>query len=325
MTSSAHRRTPTRVQAAPAPAAPPLAEAIVQTLVYADLFDYPLTTAEIARYLIGCRADAAAVARALAGNPGLRAVVGEQDGFYYLAGREALPARRAGRAAAAAHLWRRATRWTRLLRHCPFVQMIAVTGALAVDNIGRQPDIDLLIICTPGRVWICRRLIICAVRAIRLCGDEICPNFLLAADHLELDQQDLFTAHELAQMRPVAGYPVYTAMLAANPWLAGFLPNAAPWAAPAQRAPRRPRLLRLAERLLRVRRLDGWEHWEMERLQRVLGVIGREDGADGEIACTPQQCKGHTGRYREQILARFVARLATAPRLSADSGPGNPA
>jgi hypothetical protein len=312
-------RTLTREQDDPLPAARLLAAAIVQTLVYADLFDYPLTAPEIARYLIGYRADPAAVAHELATNPELRACVEQHNGFYYLAGRADLPEIRARRAATAARLWRRAARWTRLLRHCPFVEMIAVTGALAVDNVGAVPDIDLLLVCTPGRVWIARRLVVCAVRTIRLWGDEICPNFLLAADSLALAQQDLFTAHELAQMRPVAGYPVYNAMLAANPWMGRYLPNARPLPAPARPRPARSALQRLGERVLRSPWFDGWERWEMARMQRALGV---PHGADDEIACTPQQCKGHTGRYRRQVLERFATRLAGVAHPAGGSGNG---
>ena len=58
-----------------------LAQAILQTLHYADLFDYPLTLAELHRYLIGYRADAAAVERELAHNPALRDQVEHSGAF----------------------------------------------------------------------------------------------------------------------------------------------------------------------------------------------------------------------------------------------------
>jgi hypothetical protein len=196
-------------------------------------------------------------------------------------------------------------RYSRLLRRFPFVRMIAVSGALAMQNVAGNPDIDLLVIATPGRVWICRRLLILAVRAIRLRGDEICPNFILAADSLALAQEDIFTAHELAQMRPIAGYTVYRQMLDRNPWLAHHLPNATPW--PTRKPDPPPtRLQRLTEWLLGSRLLDGWERWEMGRLAGKLG-----SGADDEVACTPSQCKGHTGRYRRHFFARYGERLAT--------------
>jgi hypothetical protein len=284
-----------------------LARAILRTLIYADLFDYPLTSEEIAYYLMDCAATPAATARALRDDAHLARHIDRRDEFYFLRGREAVVSIRRERGAASARLWPRAARYTRLLRHFPFVRMLAVTGALAMDNIAGNPDIDLLVISTPGRVWICRRLLILAVRGIRLLGDEICPNFILAADSLALPQQDLFIAHELAQMRPAGGHGVYTEMLAANGWLRRYLPNARPWPAPTA-APDRPHpLQRAAERVLRARLLDRWERWELERLRRKLGA---DPTGQGEVACTPSQCKGHTGHYRRNVLRRYDERRA---------------
>ncbi|HET7080559.1 MAG TPA: hypothetical protein VFM49_24250 [Chloroflexia bacterium] len=295
--------------APPVAAATPsvLGRAILRTLIYADLFDYPLTCEEIAHYLMDCAATPAATARALHEDAYLVGHIDSRDGFYFLRGREAVVATRRKRAAASARLWPRAARYTRLLRHFPFVRMLAVTGALAMDNVAGNPDIDLLVISAPGRVWICRRLLILAVRGIRVFGDEICPNFILAADSLALPQQDLFIAHELAQMRPAGGHAVYAEMLAANGWLGRYLPNARPWPAPVARRDRPHPLQRLAERVLSARVLDGWERWELERLRRKLGA---DPTGQGEVACTPSQCKGHTGHYRRNVLRRFDERRA---------------
>jgi hypothetical protein len=300
---------PLALDGAPQPTdcASALAQAVLCTLAYADLFDYPLTLPELAQYLIGCPATSDEIAAALQEQPALTKRVAAQDGFYFLRGRAAVVETRRARAAVSQRLWPRAARYIRVLRHFPFVRMIAVTGALAVDNVGDNPDIDLLVVCAPGRVWICRRLLIFAVHGIRLLGDEICPNFVLAADSLGIPQQDLFTAHELAQMRPLAGHRVYQTMLAYNAWMAAFLPNTRPWPAPDD-APARPGpITRAAEALLRARPLDRWERWEMARLQRKLGA---DPTGEGEIACTPHQCKGHTGLYRRHVLQRYEERIA---------------
>src|SRR5689334_14464241 len=137
---------------------PALARAILHTLHYADLFDFPMTLAELTRYLIECRASEAEVARELAENPGLQAAVTHRGDDYYLAGRDGLPAVRRERAAASAALWRRARRYVQWVQWLPFVRMVAVTGALAMDNVGQRVDIDLLIVAAPGRIWVCRRL-----------------------------------------------------------------------------------------------------------------------------------------------------------------------
>ena len=60
---------------------PVLARAILHTLHYADLFDFPMTLAELTRYLIECRASEADVTRELAENPALRTAVRSSGGY----------------------------------------------------------------------------------------------------------------------------------------------------------------------------------------------------------------------------------------------------
>src|SRR5437762_1928429 len=65
-----------------------LVHAIVQTVAYADVFDYPLTTDEVHRYLIG-RAASRGTVRGLLSNGQLPAKLLTRQGRYFtLAGRE---------------------------------------------------------------------------------------------------------------------------------------------------------------------------------------------------------------------------------------------
>ena len=287
--------------------APHVARSVLGALAYADLFDYPLTLDEIVRYQVdtcllpeeiaSCLTDAKTLARSLARS---------DDGFYALAGRETIFATRRKRAAASARIWARARSYTRLLAHFPFVRMIAVTGALAVNNIADKPDIDLLVVTAPGRVWITRRLIVGLVRLARILNDDLCPNYIISEDHLRLDQRDLFTAHELAQMVPYYGFGLYERMLAENDWAAKYLPAAFEGTPHDGRDVRRTWLRRGLERILALGVLDCWERWEMRRLQRKLRP---KYGDSAEVICSPDQCKGHTGLHRHWVTTRYEQRL----------------
>jgi hypothetical protein len=180
--------------------------------------------------------------------------------------------------------------------------MVAVTGALAVDNIGARPDIDLLVVSTEGRVWICRRMIIALVRIARLIGDDLCPNYIISSSKLDLDQQDLFTAHELAQMVPLYGGTEYRRMIARNAWAYHYLPEG--FGGIASGAPDRKvgPVRQLAERILSNKLLDRWESWELTRLQNKLRPLV---GDAAEVICSPQQCKGHTGLHRQWVTERY--------------------
>lgn len=280
-------------------------QTVLRTLAYSDLFDYPLTIDEVWRYQARTDFPLESIAAVLSTDALIRERISHEDGRYCLRGREEVFAKRTQRAARSSSVWRRARVYGRVLARFPFVRMVAVTGALAMDNLGDRPDIDFLVVTEARRVWIARRLIVGLVRLARLAGDDLCPNYIIADTKLDIDQRDLFTAHELAQMVPLNGVRLYRAILERNDWARDYLPVAfrEPFAIPE----RRPGLLRRAvEGALRARQLDRWEAWEMRRLRKLLRPL---IGEDAEVVCSPEQCKGHTGRHRHWITTRYEERL----------------
>lgn len=284
-----------------------VARAILATVAYADVFDYPMRLGELRRYLIGAPASAAEIRALLDEEPELRAALAERDGFVMLAGREATLQTRQRRAEVAARMWPRARRYGRQIARLPFVRMVAVTGALSVDNVEREADIDYLVVTEPGRLWVCRLLTIALVRLAALRGDIICPNYFLADTALALDGRGLYAAHELAQMVPLAGLATYRRMRQVNRWSDELLPNAAgaphDWAEDAPRAWTR----RLVESALRAPPGGMLERWEMGRKVRKF----ERQGGNAETAFSPQWCKGHFDGHGRRVMDAYAARLRT--------------
>ena len=278
-----------------------LERGIVQAVAYADVFDYPLTADEIHRYLVGVPASRGAV-RAVLGD-GKPDVIARSGRYYTLVGRESSIATRRRRAAVAADYWQRAVRYGRIIGGLPFVRMVAVTGALAMDNMA-DGDIDYLVVTEPGRLWLCRALIVGMVRLAGLKGTELCPNYFLSERALALDEQNLFTAHEIAQMVPLTGVETYHRLRGLNRWTRTYLPNAegAPHRIAAVDPPRR----RILESALRSRVCSPLERWEMRRKIRKLDQ--RRNG-HAEAAFGPDWCKGHFGDHGQVTLARYAERL----------------
>ncbi|MGA7733669.1 MAG: hypothetical protein WCD37_20595 [Chloroflexia bacterium] len=284
-----------------------VAESVLRALAYSDLFDYPLSLGELARYQIETLYSSLDIEAALATDPGLRAgVTRSEDGFYCLQGREQVFATRQARAVASARVWRRARRYGAIISRFPFVRMVAVTGALAVDNIAARPDIDLLVVTVAGRVWVARRVIVALVRLARLFGDDLCPNYIISEKALSLDQRDLFTAHELAQMVPLCGPKTYRDMLRQNDWAESYLPSAFKLTAQDLHSGKPGPVRRMVERVLGLSIFDRWEGWELSRLRQKLRPLV---GDDAEVVCSPYQCKGHTGLHRQWVTARYEERL----------------
>ncbi|HEV7665029.1 MAG TPA: hypothetical protein VGQ62_15975 [Chloroflexota bacterium] len=283
-----------------------LERAIVQTVAYADVFDYPLTAEEIHRYLIGVQANRGTVRATLNSSARLNASLTRVGKFYSLVGREAAVETRKVRGLKAAEYWRRAVRYGHVLGNLPFVKMIAVTGALAMDNLA-DADIDFLIVTEPGRLWLCRAMVIGLVRLAALRHVELCPNYFLSAGTLELPERNLFTAHEVAQMVPLTGSATYNRFRELNRWTQGYLPNAG--GAPHRLAvvdPRAPWTRRVVETGLRTPLGGAVERWEMTRK---LAKLGRQGNGHLEAAFGPDWCKGHFGDHGLQTLARYEDRL----------------
>ncbi|HEX5164839.1 MAG TPA: hypothetical protein VFV93_05545 [Thermomicrobiales bacterium] len=279
-----------------------LEQAIVAAVAYSDIFDYPLSPAEIHRYLIEQPASREAVEAALAAPCIAEGPLSVRDGYVTLAGREASVATRQARLPDSERLWQAALGYGRVIAGLPFVRMVAITGELAMDNVQPGSDIDYFIVTQPGRVWLCRLLTIGVVRVAALRGVTICPNYLLAEHALTLHERNLYAAHELAQMVPIAGHAIYQRLRAENGWIEDYLPNAGgpprklgvrPWLAP---------LRRLAERALAGRVGDRLERWERERKIRRLSRIA---GENGEASFSPDWCKGHVSGHERRILAAF--------------------
>ncbi|RPI30744.1 MAG: hypothetical protein EHM70_13130, partial [Chloroflexota bacterium] len=108
-----------------------LSTAILQTAAYADVFDYPLTLGEIHRYLIGVRTSKESVEQILLKSP----LLSNSGDYYTLPGRESLTNIRRRRENTASRLWPLAMGYGHIIARMPFVRMLAVTGALAVNNV----------------------------------------------------------------------------------------------------------------------------------------------------------------------------------------------
>ncbi|MEE8390851.1 MAG: hypothetical protein V3S14_08680 [Anaerolineae bacterium] len=277
--------------------------AILHAVTYADVFDYPLTVAEIHRYLVGVSASLAVVCATLESGPLVR-----WEGYFTLPDREHIVETRLRRAKVAARMCPRAVQYGLAIASLPFVRMVAVTGALAMNNVEPADDIDYLIVAEPDRLWLCRAMVIALVVKPAACrGDVLCPNYLLSERALALREHNLFTAHELVQMVPIVGLAVYRRMRRANTWTARFLPNAHDPPRRVDPAPpaRRP-IHTLAEVALRTP-VGAWlERWEMDRK---VHKFSRQSDGQAEVAFSADWCKGHFESNGRLILEALSCRL----------------
>lgn len=297
--------------------APAVVEAVYLALLYADVFDFPLTPAEVFTFLPCCSSQPA-VAKAI--ESCLDAGTVETDGiFLFLAGRSETAASRRHRATIAGAVWPKARRYGRLIWALPYVRMVAVTGSLAVDNAEESADIDYLVVTAPGRLWLTRGLIVLLSKLARRRGDRVCPNYLVTTDALELEPRDIYTAHELAQMVPLHGTAVARQLWSANRWCLQFLPNAQfrDECADNTLPPGVASFKRVLEVLLRLPPGEAIERWERKRK---IARLSREAGPESrEARFSADICKGHIDGHGGRVLRLFASRIAGIRDASSES------
>ncbi|MEX1248380.1 MAG: hypothetical protein WEA61_07845 [Anaerolineales bacterium] len=285
-----------------------LPSAILYTLAYSDIFDYPLTVDELHRYLIGMKASHAEVRSVIETGQLLAGKIISDNAYFALAGRGGIFEMRRRRAEIVASLWPLSIRYGRAISRLPFVRMVTATGALAANNVAAGADLDYLVVTKPGYVWVTRAMILALDHYAKRRGlaARICPNYLVSEDSLALAEQDLFSAQEMARMVPIAGLSVYRALRAKNSWTDSFLPNA-------QGSPMDPG----------SESKDGWpkplvewaltspatrwvEKWEM---RRKIAKFTRQDKLNAETRLSADFCKGHFDGHKQRTMDAFAARI----------------
>ncbi|MDZ4766802.1 MAG: hypothetical protein SGI73_19865 [Chloroflexota bacterium] len=290
----------------------PIETAILKTVLYADVFNFPLNPRELHHFLIASDPISfEQVTHTLSTSARLAAVVERIDDYIVCVGRHDLIAIRAERERASEALWNTAVHYGVWLGRLPFVRMVALTGALSMRNASADDDdLDYVLVTATGRVWLARGFAVLLVKLARRRGVIVCPNYVLAETALAQEKRDLFIAHEVAQMIPLYGLPLHAEMRAANQWVLDHLPNTS--------APFYPiddarigfgwrTLKRAAEWLLGGVFGNTLESWEQ---QRKIRRFARELETPNHAAkLDEQQVKGHFNDHGHPVMRRYQERL----------------
>lgn len=200
---------------------PELVEAILKTINFYDLFDYPLTLDEIQDYLYKYPEPLhARELRATLEYLIEEGKVASLKDYYVLAGREKLIEIRKTRKFIAERFWNRVKLYGQYMRAVPFVKMIAVCNNLSYDNPSEQSDIDLFIVIKPGRMWLARLAITLILQfyGVRRYGNNIAGRFCLSffvtenklsVEEFELKPEDPYLAYWVKNLTPVYGEKAY--------------------------------------------------------------------------------------------------------------------
>jgi hypothetical protein len=306
---------------------------IARSVIYAALFDYPLTLRQLHHTLIESDQTPSEILAVYDGSARLQSIVEHRDGFFFPAGRADLIAERRRREARSRRFLHQHEGMLRLLCALPFTRLVALSGSVAHLNLEPHGDLDLFIVTRGRRVWTVTVALLLLTKLLRR-RRIVCANFVLADSHLALEPQDLFTANQVLHLKPLIGEDLLDAFLAANPFVTRFYPNALSHGFGGPNAEALPdgrpatqwtrglmRLKALMELALRLpapfieascRRLYAWH------LRRRSAAWSSPD----QVRLHSDYLKLHTQSHRRSVLNRFDAAVERAlQRASYEAAP----
>lgn len=205
--------------------------AILSTLLYHDIFNYPLTIEEINLYLAKKTNSLASVNKTLQNLIKLKRI-GEHKKFYFAQKKDNLVQIRIRRAKYSQGKLKKANLYAKILKLNPFIQMIGVSGALAMENSHKQDDIDLVIITKTNLLWTTRLLSNFLLFPVKrkpgtsMSNNRACLNLFLDESDLRIKNQNIYIAHEICQLKPIwQRENAYYRFIKANNWVKKYLPN----------------------------------------------------------------------------------------------------
>jgi len=212
-------------------------KAILKTLVYADIFKYPLTTSEIHHWLIWQNsAQPPSQKNIILALENIKSISKTPPYFYLKNHQKNISLRQQHQHFSQPKL-KLAHQAANYLKLIPFINLIAVTGALAMNNSDKNDDIDLIIITQSNKLWLTRVLAIFILELFHLrrrpktqtINNKICLNLFLDEFSLKIPpvNRNLFTAHEICQLKPIYNKQnTYQKFLHANSWTKKYLTHA---------------------------------------------------------------------------------------------------
>jgi hypothetical protein len=205
-------------------ALPPAELAIARSVVYASLFDYPLTLGQLRQTLIESTQTPSEVLAAYNGSNALQGAIEFRDGFFFPRGRADLIDERRRRETRSRSFLRRHRAILQLVSALPYVRMVALSGSIAHLNLEGTGDLDLFIVTRGRRVWSTTVATVVLAKLLRR-RRIVCANFVVADTRLVLEQQDLFAASQVIHLKPLIGRDVFRELLDRNPFVFRFYPN----------------------------------------------------------------------------------------------------
>ena len=212
-----------------------LSKDILDTVIYYDVLDFPLTAFEVWKHLLTLQEvfhpssyrDVFSALCVLV----QQGVICEESGFYRLPDRLTVVNARIQREKLSVAKLKRVKRLGRLMYFIPYVRFVGATGSLSLKHGDIESDWDMFVVLRSEKIWT-GRIILTGILFIlgkwrhgNRIRNRACLNYFVTDDSLEVGMHDLFSAHEYRFMIPLFNYPLFQRFELKNRWIATMKPN----------------------------------------------------------------------------------------------------
>lgn len=198
------------------------------SLVYHDIFDYPLTTQELEKWEVRSGKIDSEV------GSGDRLAVEKTGEYYHLPGRAGIILLRKLRERSSKSKLTKAKLAARVIFHIPTVLFVGLTGSLSMGNAEDGADIDFLIVTRKGTMWMTRIVVHLLLRGLGVSArrassgdgkDRLCLNMWVDERSLVVPKsvRNIYAAHEVLQVVPLSNKEkTYEKFLQTNEWVGEY-------------------------------------------------------------------------------------------------------
>ena len=205
-----------------------LHKAILQTLLYFDVFKYPITEQEIFENC-AVLTNAQEIKQSLSELHTLGYVKKIKDFYMPLWADVDSVERREKANIRAQEMMQTAFNYSKKAAKLPFVKGLCISGSLSKNYFDDQSDIDFFVVTKANRLWICRSLFIIYYKMLPKSKRKYyCLNYFISEADLRIEDKNIFVATELAHLIPTVNYDMYLDILEKNQWYKPAFSNKPP-------------------------------------------------------------------------------------------------
>ena len=198
---------------------------VLRSLIYYDIFNYPLTANELIKFSSVKLHDIQSINNAL-DDLTQHLLIFKFGEYYSLKNDPSQIERRKNGNSAATDILPKALKRSKFIYKFPFVRSVNISGSLSKNYFDESTDFDFFIIAEKNRIWLCR-LLLTLYKKIFLFNSRkyFCINYYIDTSDLLIPDKNLFSAVEIITLKNQTGEAVYKNFMERNTWVHEYFPN----------------------------------------------------------------------------------------------------